>query len=612
MLQGISGLLVGNAGPHLLLPAWAYALPDAPGAAHQPPGPPDVTPSPSATAQPEAAAPSDEASGSDNQPAVGPAASNGPAEMTPAGPLGSVDMSLPVAIAPGSAPGALGWPPPPSYAPPPFGGLLNPIAALPPIPPPLLPPALPRALIVIRSPSSAPIIPRPAGTPTPATTPVRTATTTPTAAPASAAVPCRDVRTIRELAGKLRTVTNARTGQTVEYLVVGDGARSNELLVFFNGTSQIIPDWPTQMITNSVASPLITTTASYSPAEDSAHSLCHDYRLVFFDYPGVGLSPATTGVTSDQIASDVDAMLADVGQKYQLPTNNVSVIGWSLGTLEALKYAFLSPVSNPSRTIHNVALIASKPGGGQSDQTNGNGAQCIDYTFTVLENPSISAALRLKLEANNFQLLFPFQGQQPNNGPSSGCTVDINTATDTVTLSVTPAPCGVGTVCGTTAAEFAANRLTFPWSRTGGISQQVLVNQRQLANDWSYSYCPAAGPNFTSLGCSSLPSEPPQLSATNGGVCQTSSPTGLPNHPTSSQCVPLQIQGSVTVVNGPEDLYIQHTYGAALVAGYQRQFGVQKANLVTYSGADGAGHGILLQHPKFVQDTIFAALQTTP
>jgi pimeloyl-ACP methyl ester carboxylesterase len=446
--------------------------------------------------------------------------------------------------------------------------------------------------------------------PGPQATATRTPTRTPT--PVStpvAVVPCRDVRTLRELAGRLQTITNPRTGQTVEYLVMGDGARSNELLVFFNGTSQILPDWPIQMITNNATSPLITTTAAYTPDQESTNSLCRDYRLVFFDYPGVGLSPGTTGVTHDQIASDVDAMLVDVGQKYRIATNNVSVVGWSLGTEAALKYAFLSPASNPSRTIRNVVLIATKPGGGQSDQTNGNGADCVQETFNVLENPSLSAVLRARLEATNYQLLYPYQGQQPYNGPTSGCTIDIDTTTDRVSLSVTPGDCGIGMQCAKIAAEFAANRLTAPWSRTGGVPQGVYVNQRQLTQDWNYSYCATAGVDFRSSGCTSLPSQPPKLSATNGGVCKTSTPAGFPNLPTTAECVPLQIQGRLTVINGPQDLYIQHTYGAALVAGYQRQYGTQKAALVTYPGADGAGHGVLLQHPRFVQDAIFAALQ---
>ncbi|HEY1731344.1 MAG TPA: hypothetical protein VGG15_06335 [Terriglobales bacterium] len=64
----------------------------------------------------------------------------------------------------------------------------------------------------------------------------------------------------------------------------------------------------------------------------------------------------------------------------------------------------------------------------------------------------------------------------------------------------------------------------------------------------------------------------------------------------------------MTVINGPEDLYIQHTYGKALVDAYQQEFGIGKARLVTDTGADGAGHGILLLHPKWVQAQIWSAL----
>jgi hypothetical protein len=55
-------------------------------------------------------------------------------------------------------------------------------------------------------------------------------------------------------------------------------------------------------------------------------------------------------------------------------------------------------------------------------------------------------------------------------------------------------------------------------------------------------------------------------------------------------------------------LYIQHVYGNALVEAYQRQLGEPRARLVTYDGEDGAGHGVLLQHPKWTQMQIWSAL----
>ena len=63
-------------------------------------------------------------------------------------------------------------------------------------------------------------------------------------------------------------------GNTLYYAVVGDAAKSSELLVLFNGTGGILPDWPVQMLTNSRYSPRIAHTLAYSAAEDGPISLC--------------------------------------------------------------------------------------------------------------------------------------------------------------------------------------------------------------------------------------------------------------------------------------------------------------------------------------------------
>jgi hypothetical protein len=68
---------------------------------------------------------------------------------------------------------------------------------------------------------------------------------------ASKPVACKDLRTLRELRSQLRAVRNQRTGNTPYYVVLGDAAKSSELLVLFNGTGGILPDWPVQMLTNS-------------------------------------------------------------------------------------------------------------------------------------------------------------------------------------------------------------------------------------------------------------------------------------------------------------------------------------------------------------------------
>lgn len=41
---------------------------------------------------------------------------------------------------------------------------------------------------------------------------------------------------------------------------------------------------------------------------------------------------------------------------------------------------------------------------------------------------------------------------------------------------------------------------------------------------------------------------------------------------------------------------------------HQAQYGENKAAIVTYPGAEGAGHGILLQHPASTQEQIYVAL----
>jgi pimeloyl-ACP methyl ester carboxylesterase len=422
---------------------------------------------------------------------------------------------------------------------------------------------------------------------------------------APAIVPCSDLTVLRDQAGSIRTSTNSRTGHKVEYLLIGDAASSSQILVFFNGTSQIIPDWPTQMITNRARSPLIALTPIYRDSENGPNSLCHDYRLLFFDYPGVGLTSGTTNYNTAQVADDVDALLSDVGQTFSIPTNDVSLIGWSLGTLTALKFATLSQVASPSRIIHNIILIATKPGGGLSPPTTGNGAQCVDTTFDNLVNPSTSPILRLRLVENNFDLLFPYIGEPQNDGPSINCVVTVDTSSNTVSLNVTT-NCNIGTICFDTFAEWTANRLRSPWSITGGVSTDLLITQRDQDHDIEYGYCPTAGPNFTPLNCTF--SQPPVQSALSGGVCLTSSPVGFPNQPTSNSCVPLTITGRITVVNGFQDLYIQHTYGAALVQGFQQVCGTGAATLDTYPGSGGAGHGVLLQHPEWTQEQIAQAL----
>src|SRR5262249_39814991 len=234
----------------------------------------------------------------------------------------------------------------------------------------------------------------------------------------------------------LSLVENARTGNALEYIVVGDAAASDQVIVFFNGTGGILPDWPTQMITNARTSPGIVATESYNPLEDGDVSLCHGYRLLLFDSAGVGDGTAAIVQTFDSISNDVDALLADAATRYGIATNDVSVLGWSLGTHAAMNFTFLSSVSAPQRRIHDVVLIATGPGGATDGLATGNQAQCVSDSLTFLEQSGLPSDVKLSVDTDLFKLTFPYQGQPPYDGADSGCTVHIDPSDDALGFNV--------------------------------------------------------------------------------------------------------------------------------------------------------------------------------
>ncbi len=227
-------------------------------------------------------------------------------------------------------------------------------------------------------------------------------------------IACSELTDLRDLAPKLQSFTNQRTGDTVDYLVMGDAAMSDDVIVMFNGTGEIVPDWPLQMITNAKYSPNIVSSDAYDPLQDGPLSICHDYRLVMFDYPGVGSSPLLGNVTLDDISNDADAMLNEIGRRYHVPTDKVDPLGWSLGSVAALKYAFVAPNSNPERKIGNLILIATKPGGNTDGFFDGNEADCVMTMFDELKNNSgLDSSFKRELEENLFQLTLPLR--RPNS-----------------------------------------------------------------------------------------------------------------------------------------------------------------------------------------------------
>ncbi len=416
-------------------------------------------------------------------------------------------------------------------------------------------------------------------------------------------IPCSAIRNLRELGSELTFFNNARTGDELEYTVIGDAAISSELLVMFPGTGQTLADWPVQMLTDARQSPKIVDTLAYSRTEEGAVSLCHSYRILLFDLPGVGKGQLHGSVTGNQKANDVDAILDDAARTYGIPTSRVDLVGWSLGTADELKYVLLAPKATPSRTIRNVVLIATKPGGNTDGFVDGHQAQCVSTVLNALKSaPGKDRRLANQLKKYAFELIFPYKNQRPYDGLDSGCTATVNDDGE-VNLNV-DTDCALRPECRKSVADELLNQKAWPWSLTDGVSPQLYVQQRQQNLDYSVCYCGSADSNFQTSDCHC--SQKPEMSETNGALCQTTS--NPPDKPVSTHCAPLTMSGSMTVINGPEDLYIQHTYGKALVDAYQEEFGIGKARLVTYTGADGAGHGILLQHPKWVQAQIWSAL----
>lgn len=419
----------------------------------------------------------------------------------------------------------------------------------------------------------------------------------PSPSSSSAVVPCSAIGELRDLGTALTYVTNPRTGDTLEYTIIGDAAVSKDVLVMFTGTGQIMTGWPVQMLTNSQYSPKIVASSQYDALEDGPVSLCHNYRIALFDLPGVGNTPLSQNLTRDSLANDVDAMLNDASTHYKIDTTLVDPVGWSLGTTDAEKYAVLSPASNAARKIHNVILIAGNAGGSMQGQVGSNSASCVTSMF----NASLTATgvLDDQLKLTLSKMIFPYIGQtQAQNGTNSGCTASI--VNNTLSLNVTP-DCGALNHCTAYLAAQVVDSLTFPWSITKGLDDAVYAQQRQLSHDFDVAYCSNAGPNFTSLGCTAYATV--QNTAQNGGVCKTD--TSNPDQPVVSACVRMQMTGTLSVINGYEDLLTQWTYGQALVNGYS-QAG-NKTMLYTYPGS--AGHGVMVQHPLWTQTQMNTAMQ---
>jgi pimeloyl-ACP methyl ester carboxylesterase len=118
------------------------------------------------------------------------------------------------------------------------------------------------------------------------------------------------------------------------------------------------------------------TMAEWDPA--LLRLLAQDHRLIFFDYPGLGLSGPWHGDSFDSLAD------ATAGLMKAIDLREADVLGWSMGGFVAQRLA----VDHPERVSHLI-LAATNPGGSQTVLGSPK-AQAIDSK----PNPSDKEILR--------------------------------------------------------------------------------------------------------------------------------------------------------------------------------------------------------------------------
>lgn len=399
-------------------------------------------------------------------------------------------------------------------------------------------------------------------------------------------------------------------------------ATAKHAIVFFNGTSGIMTDWPFHMIQKS---------------DLGSESLCADTTLVFFDYPGIGGTTFNADTfTFDAFARIVDSLVTHLNGELDTKIEVVHPLGWSLGALAALKYAALAG-GNGDLAIGNVFLIAAKAGGdvtstqqtALNDRATGHQALCVTQVTCALgQQDNYVAAIKETM----FGLTFPYYDDSgtaqsaytgssdticeaanlPDPGTGDEC---VTTTIDSVTLrkdGTTPiqTACQAGEAgCPAAAVEYGLNRLAHPYATCQGLCFDVYVQQRKIVNDWNFSHCQQAGTEWSSEKCTANPNFSLTDATANSGVCATVVPDGQPQNPTSSSCMSLEhIQGQLIVMNGLRDMFIQPIYGEALVDAYEGD--APSAVYQPYSEKP-AGHAVLITAPVWVNGIVADAMKTS-
>jgi pimeloyl-ACP methyl ester carboxylesterase len=464
----------------------------------------------------------------------------------------------------------------------------------------------------------------------------------------------------RSLMQQFSAIYTGANSLSIRYLAVqpSHAATPYPTVVFFNGTSQIAPDWPAQLLV----------------ATSSA--LCNHAALVFFDYPGIGGTAyaGDTAFTFDNVSATVYDLLAALSSSHALKVGVVDPAGWSLGTASAIKFGVLAAHNQSFKasgmSIGSFLLIAANSGGdlhssttvtpatcgtikagaaaavGTEPAANGaNAANIADIAnaaltyFPAIGNQAMCATSVLDqllvettyvagrdIKAEFARLTFPYQfevpaGQQQSpygagnpptvcattlSGPAVAALCNLQTATPIESQCAASAT----SECSNTLALLEANREQSPY--LDDIAYDVYFGEREMSFSFAYASCSSASAtSWQSTNCQFNPHQTgaplyrPQL-IVDGSPCQTVQTTSANASPTIVGCPGLTgaVKGAKFYVwNGEEDLLIRPDYGQVLCTWLTNH-----DFPCTYNTFPNAGHAVLFTYATTMYRQLAAAI----
>jgi len=377
--------------------------------------------------------------------------------------------------------------------------------------------------------------------------------------------------------------------QSIRYLAVqpGTGSTGYPTVVFFNGTSQVTPDWPVGMLVS------------------SSGSLCDQAGLVFFDYPGIGGTtyPGETAFTFDKVSETVYDLLASFNSSGTLTVTEVDPAGWSLGTASAIKFAVLAAnnqsFKNSGMSIGKLFLIAVKSGGDIQSSVASAPSSCT--TAATRSAPSKRSTPTSGLGTT----YYPAIG---NPAVESLCNLEDDKPIQTL-CDADPA-----SVCTTALALFDKNREESPY--LDNISYDDFYGERAMIFHFDYGSCSSASTtSWQSTGCQFNPHQTgDQLYNSalivDGSPCLTVQTTSADASPTIQSCPGISsapLNGvKFYIWNGEEDLLIRHDYGQVFCTWL-----TNNSFPCTYQTFAKAGHAVLFNQASTIYDEMVAALATS-